>query len=66
MLKIKSNRGFFSIKGGVGWGGGGGGGVGGGGVIKINDPIWPVFKLVRDFICVHLISKFQDDMIKTE
>ena len=27
---------------------------------------WPVFKLVRDFIHVHLISKFQEDLIKTE
>ena len=33
---------------------------------KINDPIWPDFKLIRDFIHVHLICKFQEDLIKTE
>ena len=33
---------------------------------KINDPIWPDFKLVWDFIHVHLTCKFQGDLIKTE
>ena len=33
---------------------------------EINDPIWPVFKLVRDFIYVHLSCKFQEVPIKTE
>ena len=31
-----------------------------------NDPIWPVFILVRDFIHVLLICKFQEHLIKTE
>ena len=31
---------------------------------KINDPAWPDFKLVRDFIHVHLICKFQEYPIK--
>ena len=33
---------------------------------KINDPIWPIFELVCDFIHVHLICKFQEELIKTE
>ena len=33
---------------------------------KINDPIWPIFDLVRDFIHVHLICKFQENLIKNE
>ena len=33
---------------------------------KINDPIWPLFKLVWDFIYVHLSCKFQVVLIKTE
>ena len=33
---------------------------------KINDPIWPVFEFVWDFIHVHLICKFQGVVIKTE
>ena len=33
---------------------------------KINDPIWPVFALFRDFIHVHLICKFQEHPIKPE
>ena len=33
---------------------------------KINDPIWPVFKFMRDFIHVPLIIKFQEDPIKTK
>ena len=33
---------------------------------KINDPILSVFKLIRDFIYVHLTCKFQADFIKTE
>ena len=33
---------------------------------KINDLIWPVFELVRDFIHVHLKCKFQERLIKTE
>ena len=33
---------------------------------KINDPIWPVFKHVRDFIHAHLSCKFQAVTIKTE
>ena len=32
---------------------------------KSNVPIWPAFKLVRDFTHVHLICKFQEDPIKT-
>ena len=33
---------------------------------KINDPIWPVFELTRDFIHVHLICNSQEVLIKTE
>ena len=33
---------------------------------KINDWIWPVFKLIRDFIHVHFICIFQADPIKTK
>ena len=33
---------------------------------KINHPLWPVFKLVRDFILVHLSCKFQEVPMKTE
>ena len=33
---------------------------------KINDPIWPDFDFIRDFMDAHLICKFQDDLIKTE
>ena len=33
---------------------------------KINDPIWPVFKLVLDLINVHLSCKLQEIPIKTE
>ena len=33
---------------------------------KINDLIWPVFELTRDFIDVYLICKFCEDLIKTE
>ena len=33
---------------------------------KINEPIWPVFELVLDFIHVHIICKFQEHPIKTE
>ena len=33
---------------------------------KINDLIWPVFKLVQDFIHVHRICKFQEAFIKTD
>ena len=33
---------------------------------KINDPIWPVFKSIRDFIYVHLSCKFQEVPIKTK
>ena len=32
----------------------------------INDPIWPVFKPVQDFIHVHIFSKCQEHLIKTE
>ena len=28
--------------------------------------IWPVFELVRDFINIHLIRKFQEQPIKTK
>ena len=30
---------------------------------KINNPIWPVFKFMRDFIRLHPICKFQADWI---
>ena len=33
---------------------------------KTNDPIWPVFKFIRDFIRVYLISKFKESPIKAE
>ena len=33
---------------------------------KINDPICPVFQLVRGFIYVNLSCKFQEVPIKTE
>ena len=37
---------------------------------KVNDPIWPVFELIRDFIHASnpspLICKCQEDLIKTE
>ena len=33
---------------------------------KTNDPIWPVFELIRDFIHIHLIAKFQKHLIKIE
>ena len=33
---------------------------------KINDLIWPVFKLARDYIYVHLSCKFLEVPIKTE
>ena len=33
---------------------------------KINDPIWPVYKLVRVFIYVHLSCKFHKVLIKTK
>ena len=33
---------------------------------KIKDPIWPGFELIRGFIYVHLICKFQEYPIKTE
>ena len=33
---------------------------------EINDLIWPVFEVVRDFIHVHLICKFQEHPVKTE
>ena len=32
---------------------------------KVNDPTWPVFKLIRDSIHVNLICKFQRNQIKT-
>ena len=48
----KSNRGFFQQSRGCN--------------SKITDLIWPVFKLVSDFIHVHLICKFQADPIKTK
>ena len=35
-----------------------------GDISKIDDQIWPVFELVQNFFCVHLISKFQEDPIK--
>ena len=34
--------------------------------IHVNDPIQPVFELVRDFILIHSICKFQENPIKTE
>ena len=33
---------------------------------KINDPIWPILEFIQDFIHVHLVCKFQEDLIKTE
>ena len=33
---------------------------------KINDPIWPDFKLVQEFTHTHIICKFTEDLIKTE
>ena len=33
---------------------------------KIDYPIWPVFESFWDFVHVHLIDKFQEDLIKTE
>ena len=33
---------------------------------KINDPIWPALELIPDFIHVHLICKFQKNLLKTE
>ena len=33
---------------------------------QINDPIWPGFELIRDFIHTQLICKFQEHPIKTE
>ena len=37
-----------------------------GGNFKTNNPSCPGFKLVRDFIHVHLNCKFHEDPIKTE
>ena len=31
---------------------------------KINDPIWQGFKLIREFIHVHLICKYKEDPFK--
>ena len=47
----KSNRGFFNNQ---------------GDVTQINDSILPVFKLVQDFIHVHIITKLHEHLIKTE
>ena len=33
---------------------------------KNNDPVWPVFEPIRDFIHAHIICKFQEDPLKTE
>ena len=49
MLMKKSNRGFFSNL---------------GDVFTINNSIWPVFNLIRNFIYVHLICKFHEDPIR--
>ena len=45
IVMTKPNRGFFSNQ---------------GDVTKINDPIWPVFELVRDLILVHLSASFKN------
>ena len=50
-LMTKSSRDFFSSQ---------------GDVTKMNNPIWPVFELVQDFIYFHLTCKFLDGMVKTE
>ena len=50
MLMTKPKSGVFSSQ---------------GKVTKINDLIWPVFK-IRVFIHVHLMSEFQEDLNKTE
>ena len=47
----KSNRGFFNNQ---------------GDVTKINEPTWPGFELIRDFIHVCLIYKFQEDLVNIE
>ena len=31
---------------------------------KINDPILPFFEIIRDFVHVHLICKFQEEIKK--
>ena len=52
MLMTKTNRGFFQQSRGCN--------------SKINDQTSPVFELIKDFIHVHLICKFQEDLIIIE
>ena len=33
---------------------------------KTNDPIWPVFELIRDLIHVHYICKIQEELTKNQ
>ena len=51
MALTKSDRGFFCNQ--------------GRGNSMINEQIWPVFELLRDFIHAHFIGKFQEHLIKT-
>ena len=51
IMTTKSKRGLFNNQ---------------GDVARINDPIWPVIELIRNFIYVHLNRIFQEDPIKTE
>ena len=48
----QSNRGAFSSYGDV--------------TLKINSPIWLVFKLDREYLHVHFVCKCQEDPIKTD
>ena len=50
-LMTKSNRGFFIVK---------------GRQSKTNEPIWPGFNIISDFIPVHIICKFKEYSITSE